>query len=131
MMKMNAVLLAAAVAMISTSAWSADMMMKHKGLECTNCHAAGAFLPPDRAKCLACHAEEGIVKATERFNFESYFKDPRTGKEIKSLVKLNPHDNFHYGRSDQCVNCHKEHKKSTITCELCHDTAPWKMKAPR
>lgn len=131
MMKMNAVLLAAVALFMSATALSAEMPMKHKGLECSSCHEAGAFLPPDRTKCLACHSEESIVKATEHFNFESSFKDPRTGREIKSLVKLNPHDNFHYGKTDQCVNCHREHSKSTLTCALCHDAEPWKMKAPR
>lgn len=75
--------------------------------------------------------EDQVVKATEHFNFESYFKDPRNGKELREEVRINPHDNFHYGRSDQCINCHKEHQPSSVTCELCHDIEPWKMKAPR
>ena len=41
------------------------------------------------------------------------------------------HWHFHYGRTDQCVNCHREHRPSTVTCEKCHDIEPWKMKAPR
>ena len=84
--------------------------IKHKGLECTTCHVDGKLTPPDAKTCLACHREESIVKAGER---------------------LNPHDNFHYGRTDQCVNCHREHRPSTVTCEKCHDIEPWKMKAPR
>lgn len=53
--------------------------IKHKGLECTTCHVDGKLTPPDAKTCLACHREESIVKAGERFNFESYFKDPRDG----------------------------------------------------
>ena len=105
--------------------------IKHKGLECTTCHVDGKLTPPDAKTCLACHREESIDKAGERFNFESYFKDPRDGSEIRKEVAINPHDNFHYGRTDQCVNCHREHRPSTVTCEKCHDIEPWKMKAPR
>ena len=105
--------------------------IKHKGLECTTCHVDGRLTPPDAKICLACHREESIVKAGERFNFESYFKDPRDGSEIRKEVAINPHDNFHYGCIDQCVNCHREHRPSTVTCEKCHDIEPWKMKAPR
>ena len=60
----------------------------------------------------------------ESVNFESYFKDPRDGSEIRKEVAINPHDNFHYGRTDQCVNCHREHRLSTVTCEKCHDIDP-------
>ena len=97
----------------------------------STCHVDGKLTPPDAKTCLACHREESIVKAGERFNFESYFKDPRDGSEIRKEVAINPHDNFHYGRTDQCVNCHREHRPSTVTCEKCHDIEPWKMKAPR
>ena len=90
--------------------------IKHKGFECTTCHVDGKLTPPDAKTCLACHREESIVKAGERFNFESYFKDPRDGSEIRKEVAINPHDNFHYGRTDQCVNCHREHRPSTVTC---------------
>ena len=100
-------------------------------IKCTTCHVDGRLTPPDAKICLACHREESIVKAGERFNFESYFKDPRDGSEIRKEVAINPHDNFHYGRTDQCVNCHREHRPSTVTCEKCHDIDPWKMKAPR
>ncbi|MFR4435490.1 MAG: cytochrome c3 family protein [Sutterella wadsworthensis] len=65
-----------------------------------------------------------MAKAGERFNFESYFKDPRDGSEIRKKVAINPHDSFHYGRTDQCVNCHREHRLSTVTCEKCHDIDP-------
>lgn len=105
--------------------------VKHKGVECQVCHQNGQLTPPDAKACLACHQEDAIVKATERFNFESYFKDPRDGKELRKTVAINPHDNFHYGRTDQCVNCHREHRSSTVTCQMCHDIEPWNMKAPR
>ena len=81
-----------------------------RGSECTTCHVDGKLTPPDAKTCLACHREESIVKAGERFNFESYFKDPRDGSESAKEVAINPHDNFHYGRTDQCVNCHREHR---------------------
>lgn len=63
--------------------------IKHKGLECTTCHVDGKLTPPDAKACLAWHSEESIAKAGERFNFESYFKDPRDGSEICKKVAIN------------------------------------------
>lgn len=33
----------------------------------------------------------------------------KTNKEIRAEAPINPFDNFHYGQSDQCLNCHNEH----------------------
>lgn len=125
----------AAAAMMSTTFSTATVAagmpdVKHKGLECLVCHQKG-FTPPKQETCLACHPSDVIVKATERFNFTTSFTNPKDGKATTSTASINPHDNFHYGRTDECVNCHREHKSSTLTCQTCHDVEPWKMKAPR
>lgn len=122
--------LAAAVLSASLPATSADITLKHQGLECSSCHQGG-FVPPKPETCLGCHKPDDIVKATERFNFTTTFTNPKDGKTTTSVAPVNPHDNFHYGRTDECVNCHKEHKPSTLTCQTCHDVEPWDMKAPR
>lgn len=108
----------------------ARMMQKHKGMPCLACHQKG-FTPPKTETCLACHNSDEIVKATERFNFEKRFRNPATGRTKKTFAPINPHDNFHFGREESCLSCHKEHKESTLLCQNCHDTGPWNMKAPR
>lgn len=129
---MNKHIIAAALAaaLLSASVSAQTVELKHKGLECAACHAKG-FTPPKQEACLACHASDDIVKATERFNFTTTFTNPKDGSTKTSVAPVNPHDNFHYGRTDECVNCHKEHKPSTLTCQTCHDVEPWGMKAPR
>lgn len=105
--------------------------LKHQNLSCTSCHKEGTQLPPDKNACLACHRLDDIVKSGEKFNFEFTFKKPKTGEVQTRLNRINPHDNFHFGQSDQCVNCHREHQPSTLTCQTCHDVEPWNMKPPR
>ena len=114
--------------------------LKHKALQCSSCHVdlgktgpkpGQRVTPPKKEACLACHSEESIVQAGAKFNFDAPFKDPKTGEKSVQHVEINPHDNFHFGRSDECVNCHKEHRPSVVTCETCHDIGPWGMKAPR
>ena len=136
MKKNTLTLLLALGALALSNAWASPAMTtKHKGLTCTSCHqtvkGSTGMTPPDRKTCLSCHNEEAIIKAGEKFNFTTTFKDPKTGEVTMSTVEVNPHQNFHFGNTDQCVNCHKEHKPSTVTCETCHDTGPWNMKAPR
>ncbi len=133
-MKVNMIVFTLGAVLCSLAAaapGSSHPSVKHKGLNCTSCHSSGQFSAPDKSKCLQCHQEEVIVKKGERFNFESTFTDPKTGNVSKQLVEINPHDNFHFGRTDQCINCHKEHTKSTVTCQTCHDIEPWGLKAPR
>lgn len=124
-------LTAAFAALLLTPTFQASAVdLKHKGFECSTCHAKG-FTAPDRSTCLTCHTSDDIVKATEHFNFTTSFTNPVTGETKTSIAPVNPHDNFHFGRDDQCVNCHKEHKPSTTTCQTCHDIEPWGLKAPR
>lgn len=129
-MKKSILLASLAAAVLSTALPASAVDVKHKGLECTTCHKGG-FVPPKQETCLSCHKSDDIVKATERFNFTTTFTNPVDGTTKTSVAPVNPHDNFHYGRTDECVNCHKEHKPSTLTCQTCHDVEPWKMKAPR
>lgn len=111
---------------------AADLTFKHEGVACSACHTTGAGLPPPKAACVACHDENQLVKSTEHYNFVlSYFKDQATGKEYRKKAQLNPHDSFHYGRAEECINCHREHRSSTFNCARCHDTGSWNMKAPR
>ncbi len=109
----------------------AQLSQKHKAVPCVACHGKTPGTAPSRESCLACHNEEAIVRAGEKFNFTTTFVDPRNGEKQEQKVAINPHDNFHFSRTDECINCHREHHPSTLTCETCHDTAPWGMKPPR
>lgn len=115
----------------SGEAAAADMMKKHQSLECASCHDAKGFKAPEPQKCLSCHTSDQIVKATERFNFTAKLTDPKTKKEIAHKALVNPHDSYHFGRTENCFDCHREHAKSTNACATCHDIEPWKMGAPR
>lgn len=123
--------LAASFALASGAAAAADMTKKHAALECTSCHAAGGFKAPEPQKCLGCHASDEIVKATERFNFTAKLTNPKTKQEVAHKALVNPHDSYHYGRTENCLDCHREHMPSVNACATCHDVAPWKMGAPR
>lgn len=126
------IIAALALAAFSFSAAAADFTSKHaeNKVECTSCHKAG-FTAPKADACLACHKQDDIVKATEKFNFTARLTDPKTKKEIAHEAKVNPHDSYHFARTQNCLDCHREHKPSVNACATCHDVKPWKMGAPR
>lgn len=117
--------------LLPSATYAADMAKKHASLECASCHDAKAFKAPAPEKCLGCHASDEIVKATAHFNFKATLTDPKTKKEVAHEALVNPHDSYHYGRTEDCLDCHREHSKSTNACATCHDIEPWKMGAPR
>ena len=130
---------AAALLFATTSAHAAGMTSKHaeNGVACATCHKSSAdgkgaaFAAPDASTCLGCHKQDAIVKATEKLNFEAVLVDPKTKKEKRHTALINPHDSYHFGRTENCFDCHREHQKSTNACAGCHDTGAWKMGAPR
>ncbi len=70
-------------------------------------------------------------KKTEFLNFEAKLKNPKTGKEEDHIALVNPHDSYHFGKSESCLDCHREHSPSTNECQTCHDIKAWKMGTPR
>lgn len=129
---------AAALLFATTSAHAAGMTSKHaeSGVACASCHKTSgdkvaAFAAPDASTCLGCHKQDAIVKATEKLNFEAVLVDPKTKKEKRHTALINPHDSYHYGRTESCFDCHREHQKSTNACAGCHDIGAWKMGVPR
>lgn len=125
-----------ACAAFSLDASASDFSSKHaaNGVACTACHGSGAgaaVKAPKASACLACHQQDAVVKATERLNFEAVLVDPKTKKEIRHTALINPHDSYHFGRTESCFDCHREHRPSQNACESCHDIGAWKMGAPR
>ena len=126
-------LCSAAAATLSSTAAAADFKSKHaaNGVSCTSCHGQKPDAAPQADKCRGCHSPDVIAKATEKFNFEAVLVDPKTKKEIRHTALINPHDSFHYARTENCLDCHREHQTSVNSCATCHDIEAWKMGAPR
>ena len=57
--------------------------------------------------------------------------NPKTGKETRHTALINVHDSYHFGRTENCFDCHREHKPSTNQCATCHDIEAWKMPTPK
>lgn len=114
------------------SAQAADQMSKHaeRGVACTTCHK-GDFKAPSTDVCTGCHSRDALAKATESMNFEAVLKNPKTGKETRHTALINVHDSYHFGRTENCFDCHREHKPSTNQCATCHDIEAWKMPTPK
>lgn len=108
-------------------------MSKHaqKGVQCTACHTLGKFEPVETKQCQQCHKPDALAQKTDALNFISKMKNPKTGeiKEHKALI--NPHDSYHFGRSQDCTDCHREHRASVNDCATCHDTKAWGVKDPK
>lgn len=95
---------------------SQQLRVWHKNLTCQNCHSAfPQMLAPTKVDCLACHQSE--VKVAQR-------------TEHLSQNGVNPHDNYHYGMSMDCVSCHREHSKSYESCNECHNFSQWLKPTP-
>lgn len=115
------------------SAFASAASGKHAadGVACTACHKDGIGKPASAQACRSCHDSQAVVKATESLNFIARLKDPKSGREITHTARVNPHDSYHFGREQDCTDCHKEHRASTNTCATCHDVKAWKMGVPR
>lgn len=116
-----------------SSAIASGSMGKHAadGVPCVACHNNGIGVPPTAQMCKACHYQDSFVKATEKFNFTARLQDSKNGKEIVHTAHVNPHDSYHFGREEQCTDCHKEHRPSNNMCSTCHDIQAWKIGIPR
>lgn len=58
-------------------------------------------------------------------------KNPKTGKVQEHVALINPHDSYHFGRTEDCSDCHREHRASVNDCATCHDTKEWGMPDPK
>jgi len=75
---------------------------QEKGVKCASCHKEDP--PKDKvgtAVCLECHGDQ--KKVIERTN--KYEPNPHVSPHNNKLV---------------CEECHHEHKKSEISCQVCH-----------
>jgi len=108
-------------------------MNKHgdRGVTCQMCHEQEAYKPVPAEKCRSCHNGEDLAKRTERLNFTSKMKDAKTGKIKQHLALVNPHDSYHFGKTEDCNDCHRNHKTSVNDCAICHDVKAWGMKDPK
>lgn len=105
-------------------------MSKHaqRGVTCQSCHTTGKFEPAKTQNCLACHPREQLVQKTDRLNFVSRMKNPKTGEIKEHTALINPHNSYHFGTTEDCTDCHREHRASVNDCATCHDTKAWGMK---
>ncbi|WP_290164465.1 cytochrome c3 family protein [uncultured Parasutterella sp.] len=121
--------------LIFAAAASAKMpqMSKHaqRNIQCTGCHQNGTFAPVPTAQCVTCHNQDQLAKSTERLNYTSRMKNPKTGEVKEHIALVNPHDSYHFGRTEDCTDCHREHRASVNDCATCHDVKAWNMKDPK
>ncbi len=108
-------------------------MSKHaqRNIQCTGCHQNGTFAPVPTAQCVTCHNQDQLAKSTERLNYTSRMKNPKTGEVKEHIALVNPHDSYHFGRTEDCTDCHREHRASVNDCATCHDVKAWNMKDPK
>lgn len=102
-----------------------------RGIQCTACHTTGKFEPVDAAQCRTCHKTEELAKKTEKLNYISKMKNPKTGAIKEHVALVNPHDSYHFGKTEDCTDCHREHRASVNDCATCHDVKAWGMKDPK
>ncbi len=108
-------------------------MSKHaqRGVQCTACHDRSSFKPAPVSKCIVCHKQDELAKKTERLNFISKMKNQKTGEIKEHMALINPHDSYHFGKTEDCNDCHREHRQSVNDCATCHDVKAWGMKEPK
>ena len=113
MFKMKITALALGVALSGSVAAAGDLAGFHAALGgCAVCHDTNAVtaanVPDDERalnqKCETCHGDyKALAKKTE------------------GLDEPNPHASHHYGAGVSCTACHKEHEKSVVLCNDCHE----------
>lgn len=88
----------------------------HKSLSCQSCHSDSTQIQaPSKGDCLICHqSEENVAQRTAHL----------------SQKGVNPHDNYHYEKSMDCISCHREHSKSYDGCNQCHNFSQWVKPTP-
>lgn len=129
------ILVTAVLLTLGMTSVSAQMpsISKHssRGVQCTVCHQGNEFKPVPTSQCIVCHNQDALAGKTDRLNFISKMRNPKTGevKEHKALV--NPHNSYHFGKTEDCSDCHREHRTSVNDCAICHDVKAWGMKEPK
>lgn len=118
---------------LSISYAQTPSMSKHaqRGVQCTACHDGSSFKPASASKCIVCHKQDSLAKKTERLNFISKMKNQKTGEIKEHMALINPHDSYHFGKTEDCNDCHREHRQSVNDCATCHDVKAWGMKDPK
>ena len=108
-------LLVFAAASSFAAASEATLKPWHQQLECVACHADAPNAAPQSSACISCHeSADAVAKRTERLNKRG----------------INPHDNYHYGKTMDCLACHREHQPSYDACNECHDFSRWMKPTP-
>ena len=82
-------------------------------------------------QCQTCHNQDQLAQKTDRLNYISRMKNPKTGEVKEHLARINPHDSYHFGKTEDCTDCHREHRPSVNDCATCHDVKAWNMKDPK
>ena len=129
-MKKLSVMLTMVLGLCVGSAYAMPSMSKHadQQVACTSCHGSDMAAKPTKETCLQCHGSyEDLAKKTEKFNYVSRMKNPKTGEVKEHVARVNPHDSYHFGMDLSCNECHSEHKASRNDCSTCHDTKAWKI----
>lgn len=106
---------------------------KHKalGINCAQCHEQGIYNYTANKSCTQCHPQDTLIEKTNHLNFYSEMKNAKTGEITKHLALVNPHNSFHFGKTEECTDCHKNHSVSKNDCDACHDTKAWGFKEPK
>ena len=81
---------------------------KHADIGCVVCHdeEKPASAPGSHAVCMDCHGDHAAIIA------------------LTAKSKPNWHEAAHSevpGLAEPCLNCHKMHKPSALSCVKCHD----------
>lgn len=125
-----ALLICSSVFAMSVQAAGMPQSSKHaqRGVNCTQCHTTGKFEPVETKQCQTCHNQDQLAQKTDRLNYISRMKNPKTGEVKEHLARINPHDSYHFGKTEDCTDCHREHRPSVNDCATCHDVKAWNMK---
>lgn len=128
-----ALLICTSLFAFSVQAQQMPQSSKHaqRGVACTSCHTGGKFEPVPAEQCATCHNADQLAKKTERLNYVSKMKNPKTSEVKEHTALVNPHDSYHFGRTEDCTDCHREHRQSVNDCAICHDVKAWNMKDPK
>ena len=118
-----ALLICSSVFAMSVQAAGMPQSSKHaqRGVNCTQCHTTGKFEPVETKQCQTCHNQDQLAQKTDRLNYISRMKNPKTGEVKEHLARINPHDSYHFGKTEDCTDCHREHRPSVNDCATCHD----------
>ena len=89
-----ALLICSSVFAMSVQAAGMPQSSKHaqRGVNCTQCHTTGKFEPVETKQCQTCHNQDQLAQKTDRLNYISRMKNPKTGEVKEHLARINPQD---------------------------------------